>query len=349
MWIKIKDKRNLERREDLSMNLFIDTNIYLTFYGFTSEALEELKKLDIAVKSGKINLYVPEQVQHEFKRGRERAIANSIKRFNEIKLPNEFPQLCKGYGEYEELRKNLHGFNKFKEMLTKKIFADVENNNLEADRIIWGLFAKAQIIADTPAIINEAKVRFDRGNPPGKDKSYGDAIIWESLLGEIPEEEDLYFVTDDKDYLSPVDKESLNNFLFEEWKQKKNSEIKFYKKLTGFFKENYPDIKLASELEKQFAISDFVNSGTFQNTHLTIEKLSKFSDFSDAQINEIVEASITNTQIIWIRDDEDVKPFLTNIIKGREHIIDPQNFREFKEIYFAAPENELANTDEIPF
>ena len=35
---------------------------------------------------------------------------------------------------------------------------------------------------------------FRRRNPPGKDNKYGDAINWECLLYNVPNEEDLYFI-----------------------------------------------------------------------------------------------------------------------------------------------------------
>lgn len=61
------------------MNLFIDTNIYLTFFHFSSDDLEELKKLIVVIKEGQINLILPDQVIDEFKRNREVKIADALK------------------------------------------------------------------------------------------------------------------------------------------------------------------------------------------------------------------------------------------------------------------------------
>jgi hypothetical protein len=44
------------------MNVFLDTNIYLNFYHFTSDDLNELKKLFILQESKKLNVYITEQV-----------------------------------------------------------------------------------------------------------------------------------------------------------------------------------------------------------------------------------------------------------------------------------------------
>jgi hypothetical protein len=40
------------------INLFIDTNIYLSFFHLTSEDLEELKKLVVLIDKGEIALFV---------------------------------------------------------------------------------------------------------------------------------------------------------------------------------------------------------------------------------------------------------------------------------------------------
>jgi hypothetical protein len=42
------------------VNLFIDTNIFLSFFHLTSEDLEELKKLIVLIDNGEIRLFLPE-------------------------------------------------------------------------------------------------------------------------------------------------------------------------------------------------------------------------------------------------------------------------------------------------
>ena len=59
------------------------------------------------------------------------------------------------------------------------------------------------------------------GNPPGKDNKYGDAVNWECLLDNVPNGEDLYFISADKDYRSLIHHENMNPFLIKEWKIKK--------------------------------------------------------------------------------------------------------------------------------
>ena len=86
------------------MNLFIDTNIFLSFYHLTSEDLEELRKLAVLLDQKKVTLYVTDQVIDEFRRNREAKIADALKRLTDQKLTLQFPQMCKDYPEYGELR-----------------------------------------------------------------------------------------------------------------------------------------------------------------------------------------------------------------------------------------------------
>jgi hypothetical protein len=50
------------------MNLFLDSNIYLSFYRLSDDDLEELQKLTVAVRSKDTTLYVTDQVRDEFNR-----------------------------------------------------------------------------------------------------------------------------------------------------------------------------------------------------------------------------------------------------------------------------------------
>ncbi|TOG70339.1 hypothetical protein CGI95_25270, partial [Vibrio parahaemolyticus] len=70
----------------------------------------------------------------------------------------------------------------------------------------------------------------------------------EAVLSEIPKDEDLHFVADDKDYYSVLDENRPKDFLLSDWKEFNDSDIFFYRRLSLFFKEHYPQIKLASEL-----------------------------------------------------------------------------------------------------
>lgn len=314
------------------MNLFIDTNIYLDFYHYTSETLEELKKLVVAIENKAIRLFLTPQVKNEFNRNREMKIADAIKRFSEQKLNNQFPQVCKEYEEFDNLKKSIREFEEMKDKLLIKIHADIKNRSLGADKIINELFSKAEELSWTTDIVNISKMRMDLGNPPGKNGSYGDAVNWEMLLAGTPNE-DLYFITDDKDFISKINEKDLDPYLEDEWKSKKNSNIYFFRKLSEFFSKKYPRVKMANQMEMDGAIEMLINSGSFATTHSAISKLNIFADYNDEQVNAIIKASIENNQISWIKEDPDVREFLTSLVKAYPKNIDPVLLQSFNEMY----------------
>lgn len=90
----------------MANSLYLDTNVYLSFYHLSNDDLEELKKLSVLTNSGKLTLYLPEQTKNEFYRNRDTKIADAIKRFNDNKLNNVFPQIIKDYETEYNLMRN---------------------------------------------------------------------------------------------------------------------------------------------------------------------------------------------------------------------------------------------------
>ncbi len=325
------------------MNIFIDTNNFLSFYHYSNEDLEELRKLYVLLDNKTVKLFLPEQVIDEFYRNRDNKIADALKRFKEEKLNDSVPQICKEYEEYKILKKSIDNFFSSKAKILERITSDILSHNLKADKIIQELFDKAHRIFRTDKIIQNAKLRFELGNPPGKKKSYGDAVNWESLLEEIPEGEGLFFIADDNDYFSELDKERFSYFLEREWRQKKKSEIIAFRRLSQFFQEKFPHIKLASELEKDILIRNLLTSNSFAQTRNIFEKLKKYTEFTPSQLNEIVLACITNNQVYWIINDEDLKEYFMGIVKGNEDKIDPKNLKTFYGLF----KRDKDNTEEL--
>jgi hypothetical protein len=196
---------------------------------------------------------------------------------------------------------------------------------LKADKVIHDLFDNGIAIPENKAINELARNRIAIGNPPGKNGSLGDALNWEALLETIPKGENLYFLTDDKDYASPIDTNVFNTYLSQEWRTQKKSEIVFYRSLSEFFKEHFPKISLASETEKDLDIQSLANSTSFVQTHAIVSKLNKYSDFTVAQVNAIIDATITNNQVHWILSDTDINGFLTKVVAGKESKLNQAN------------------------
>lgn len=298
------------------MNLFIDTNVLLSFYHYTNEELEELEKLIVLLEQGKVVLFLPSQARQEFRRNREVKIADALKLFQQQKVGSPFPRFSHDYPEYEQIRAAQKKYDELHSALLAKLEADIQGKTLKADKIIAQLFKLAKGVPCDDDVFQKAERRIKCGNPPGKDGKLGDALNWEALLKEVPEKDGpFYFISGDKDYCSPLDENVFNGYLHAEWGERKKSKLHFYRRLSAFFKEHFPNIKFAAQLEVDLVIELLVASGNFNTTHLAIAKLSKHESFTAAQVETMAVAALINTQIGWILDDPDVHGFYSALLK----------------------------------
>jgi hypothetical protein len=318
-------KAAVERAAD-SQLLFLDTNIFLSFFHFAKDDLEALRQLAVLVKRERVTLLLPDQVVREFRRNRDGKVADALRQVENAKLPAEYPRLCQDFGEYHELRAQLDGYEKTRKALLEKVRSAAEEHKFAADMTSEELFKAATQIEVTPEIFAKADVRYRRGDPPGKQdkrESIGDALNWEALMS-MEEEGDLYFVTEDLDWTSPLNAAKFNAVLQEEWNRRKEGTVHLYPRLSAFLGEFYPDIKLASELEKEMLIDELAFTRNFVHTHRTIAALRATGDFTKPQLNAIVSAYVDNGQIWRIMDDADVRDFLMQILDGRWGDIEPE-------------------------
>ena len=295
-------------------NLFIDANIWLSLFHYTNDDLEQFMKLKELLGT-EIKVFVPEQIYNEVYRNRENKIKDALNKFEKFDL--SFPVFIKNYEEYSDFHKLYSELkDKHKEWM-KKIKKDIIAQSSPADIALQDFFGSVDLIPTSHEIIQRAVLRFDIGNPPGKDRKYGDAINWETLLENVPEGEDLFFVSADKDYASIYDDKCFHPFLAQEWGKKKKSNLFFFKSLADFLKKHVKDIELRAETEKDELIEELSTSGSFKTTHRIIEELSNYSDWTEAQIRDMCLAAINNDQILWILEDDDVFAFYDDIINDR--------------------------------
>lgn len=208
------------------MNVFIDTNIFLSFYHLTSDDLEELEKLVVLLDSNEVTLWLPEQVRDELLRNRESKINEGLSLLKNHELPKSYPAMCKNLDEYERLRQYEKDFKKEHSILVQKLEEATRDKTLKADITIKRLLKRARNIPIEKGILDRARFRHEIRNPPGKKTDrLGDAVNWETLLEQVPQGETLYFIGDDGDYYSPIDGQTFNEFLLKEWISKKDSEL----------------------------------------------------------------------------------------------------------------------------
>lgn len=291
-------------------NVFIDSNIWLSLYHFTNDDLEQFGKLK-ELNGTDIKLFVPQQVYNEVKRNREAKLKDTFKQF-EIKSI-QFPAFCKEYEEYEKFFEDYTNILNRYRIWKTKIDTDIKNRSLPADKTINSFFEAAELF-ECDSLVEKAFIRYRLGNPPGKDNRYGDAVNWECLLASVPDGEDLYLISSDKDYRSELFDGAINPFLEDEWKSKKHSNIFFYKNLVPFLNEQFKNIQLKSEQEKQELILKLNNSPNFESTHGIIAMLYKQTGWTDSQIEDLCAAVENNNQVRWILRDTDVLHFYSNIL-----------------------------------
>lgn len=329
------------------MNLFIDTNIFLDFYHLSGGDIEELHKLTALLEEGKLKLLIPRQLCDEFKRNRDNKIKDAMNEFQKAKFSVRFPAFCKLYPQYNDLQSLLKEANNKHAELYKTAMEDIRSLALKADGLIADLFSKAQIIEIHKDVFNSAINRFRLGNPPGKKKvTMGDEINWECILNHAPADEDLHLVSGDSDYSSVMDADKINKYLYDEWQNAKKSNIIFYRTLQEFFKSNYPDIKLASDIKKSSLIEKLAMSGAFATTHLIISKLSLIDNFSISQVEQLIEIAELNNQVGWIIGDSDVNDFYFKLKSKYGADISAESLESLHNLL---PNKEPESGDDTPF
>lgn len=311
--------------------LLIDANIYLAFYRLTTDDLDELKKLAALVQGGELELYLTQQIRDEVTRNRERVLDDSLKAARDAKLPTAYPQILRNYAGFASLDAARRDYSERLNTLVERAKEDAANRTLHADRVLKDLFDKATDLKVTSEAVAAARTRADVGNPPGKPGSLGDAITWELMLKHHPGGEDLYLITGDTDFASPLRPGHLGQFLEEEWGDVKCSAVRTYRTMTAFFRELYPAIKLSEETEVQLAIERLVASANFAATHAAIASLSAMTDFTDSQVVTMVAGSLANNQVAWILGDPDVREFFERILKYHAHALSPEHLTDLRQ------------------
>lgn len=331
------------------LHLFIDTNVLLTFYSFTADDLEELRKLRVAINNGDLKLWMPEQVKREFRRNRESRVAESMKALRGMRPNDGIPHMARNLPQSAALLTARREYGEQLNTVEERLRSEFAEGSLAADSVLNELMEIAEEIPTTDELLVAARARTDIGDPPGKRGSLGDAINWESLLASCQGGNDLYFVTDDADYVSKVDRDNMLTALVDEWRQAKESEIYLYRRISEFLRDNFENIELAAEFEKELRVQALANSPSFEETHRRINRLSGYTEFSDQQVRDLFEAAFTNLQIRWIAYDSDVQSFFQELVDEHRELFEPEELERFHRYFDPEEEEDPEGSDDIPF
>ncbi len=229
--------------------LVIDTNIYLNFYRLDSgQSLEMIKNLNQLVgTSGRFKLILPKQIEDEFirnKNSKSAIYADHILNFERgLEVQFKIPHLIKSTSQIEQIKRLVEKLNQLKKKASEDYKNRVFNPNSKINQQIKTLFIHAHRPTETELVLQKAWFRTLRGNPPRKDNSsFGDAIIWESILDQCSDE-DTVLISGDGDFESEIDQGKVHELLSKEWSQKTNKMLKLYTKLGTFINENIKDKK----------------------------------------------------------------------------------------------------------
>lgn len=295
------------------MHVFIDTNIFLSFFHFPKDDLDSLENVFASHVHGPATVHLTQQVCYEFKRNRENKIKDALKHFKESKFEAQLPPFMKAYGEYEDIINLSKEIQKKQKEILKSVHISIAEKNLQADQLIDEIFENSNVIPTTPEVYGAASMRMDIGNPPGKNGSIGDAINWIVLLNSVPKNNDLHIVSADGDFYSSINSRVVNPFLSEEWNTKKNSTLFIYRTLSEFTEEHFNGVAFSYDKDKEILIDNLKYAGSFAVTHGLIARLEEYKYFSLNEVNKILKAAVANEQFGWIVEDIDVSDFLNRV------------------------------------
>jgi hypothetical protein len=318
-----------------NLHVFIDTNIWLSFYAFTNDDLEELRKLVALIKKGNLKLHINGQVSDEFYRNRETKLKESIRDFSKTAIVKSMPRYMRDYPDAKNYENAVEHLEKIKDALVQRATEEAHTKELAADKLFADILAVANAGPIEPRLINTALDRRLKGNPPGKPNSLGDQIHWEYLLATVPDGSDLYLISKDGDFESVLEAGRANPFLVDEWLRQKNGALVLHTELRPFLNSKFPDIKLAVDVEKASAIERLLNSGAFSSTHTAIARLALFvDDLSWAEADKILDVGLENSQIRWIGTDSDVRTFYETIIEKFADKINDERMELLQAVFY---------------
>jgi hypothetical protein len=296
----------------MSFDLFIDTNIYLSFFELTKGDNDTLGDTFLLNVEEEFHLLCTTQVVDEFRRMWPKVISNSLKTLREIRVP-AIPTMASDLDEVQEYQKSRNVIFSNHDALVKALEMKIEKKELSADILMKRIFSKAKMLAATPTTMQAARDRLDCGNPPGKKGSLGDAINWELLLNMKTTERDLILISQDSDYIDPLTG-GLSSYLSTEWmKSHHGKKILLYKNLQSFLTAHFPDIGITPFSLIDEKVARLAGSASFEQTHAAISELSAIEFFSTKQVNYLVKILSQNNQIYWILSDAEVRDFFDSL------------------------------------
>lgn len=334
------------------LHIFVDTNVWLAFYSYTNDDIEQLKIIVELIRKNDIKLYLTRQVVQEFERNREKKLNEAINDFAKGGLSRKLPRSMADLPGADEFKRSLQAFLTARENLVERAKSEAQAKSLAADHLFSQITEASKPIEFDDKIYLSAIKRKNLGNPPGKSDSLGDQLNWEILLSTVPNGADLHVISNDGDFESNLVAGKAHQFLIDEWAALKSGTMSLHTELRPFLKEQFPDIKLAIDVEKNAYIAALTNSGSFSSTHNAVAKLRRIKDqLTWENADTLVDAALSNSQVGWIASDPDVKELYEFLILKFEDKIDGPRLSQLQGLMNPPPWEMpvFEEEDEIPF
>lgn len=237
----------------MSMWILLDTNIYLDFY-----RVRNVRSLLKSLESVKYKIFIPQQIRNEVIRNRVNAALERINEDNKnlsIKLV-PFPDLLTTLAlddDYPSLQKEWTDLGSKSKELEKSYKSVLAKTVCHVAQGIDPISESLQSILESARPHNEeqltkARLRKELGNPPGKrNDPLGDQLAWEQLRSTVKDDEDIWIVSRDGDYLVGFDNQiTLNPFLYEEFAKQRRGKVYTFQDLASALQhyKTYADSKL---------------------------------------------------------------------------------------------------------
>lgn len=301
------------------MKVFFDANILISLFRLTNEDLESLRKLVSASNLKKFQLVTTPHLRDEYERYREKAISDGISAFSSTKIGAQFPPFVRGSQKFIQVSQDIKKLKVDLRELETEVREQAEARNLLIDEIIGELFSSSHVIEESLEIVSAARLRLDKGNPPGKKAgNIGDALHWESLLSDARPYETLVIVSKDGDFASELHRGKPKKFLAKEWSNKTNgeSDLVVLDSLSSFVGQYARDIEVDSEFSAPFLVEELFESYSYRRTHEIIDLLRGAPGLTVSLIWRIMEAIEANPKVGNLVGEPDFQEYLADLYEG---------------------------------
>jgi hypothetical protein len=255
-------------------------------------------------------------MKREFWKNREGSIGKALREFAKSAGLGSVPRLVREHAEFKQLTELAGAAEKKKAEIVAQVREEVTKEGTAADKEVRRLFALAKEIDTSGEIFTEACERALRRLPPGKHDALGDRLAWVALLIAVPAKADLHIISVDGDFASEMNQNEIKPYLQSEWATKKQGTVKLWKRASQFLAAHIPDAISAIQSERTLMVESLERSPNFVTTHALVAEFSDLSHLGPPLVERLANAILNNSQIRWLRGDEDVKKFISEFLSN---------------------------------